>query len=51
MAISDFHCRTCSFHSAGFCLKRYSTTGDYETCDEYDCIKDTDKKQTENETC
>lgn len=31
-----YTCKDCVFHSAGFCLKRYSTTGNYETCDEWD---------------
>lgn len=33
----DFHCRTCAFHGLSKrCVKKYSSTADYETCDEYE---------------
>lgn len=47
--LPEFHCRTCAFHSAGFCLKTYTTTADYETCDEYKFRGDY-KKPEYNET-
>ncbi len=46
---ATFTCKTCRFHSAGFCLKQYSTTGNYETCDEYEYTIKSDKEQEEDE--
>lgn len=49
MEYMTFTCKDCRFHSAGFCLKRYSSSANYETCDEYEYASKNDKEKVEDE--